>query len=65
MVSASTPALTSSSTARPAVGFVVSMKNLRLDGATYRLMGAFTADTRVRGEPFDAVEIDLAALWAR
>lgn len=44
---------------------VETLEIFRLDGATYRLMGSFTADTKVRGEPFDAVEIDLAALWAR
>jgi Uma2 family endonuclease len=44
---------------------VKTLEIFRLDGATYRLIGTFTADTKVRGEPFDAVEIDLAALWAR
>lgn len=38
---------------------------LRLDGETYRLIVTFTADARVRAEPFDAIELDLAVLWAR
>ncbi len=37
----------------------------RLDGATYRdVLVAEDAD-KVRAEPFDAVELDLAILWAR
>jgi hypothetical protein len=44
---------------------VKTLEIFRLDGATYPLIGTFTADTKVRGEPFDAVEIELAALWAR
>ena len=38
---------------------------LRLDGDTYRIVATFTADARVRAEPFDAIELDLAILWAR
>jgi hypothetical protein len=34
-------------------------------GATYRLVGAWHDDAQVRAEPFDAVELDLGALWAR
>ena len=37
----------------------------RLDGATYRLAATFHDDAKVRGEPFDAIELELAALWAR
>lgn len=38
---------------------------LRLDGATYRIVATFTADAKVRAEPFDAIELDLAVLWQR
>lgn len=38
---------------------------LRLDGETYRLVAAFDGDAAVRAEPFDAVDLDLGALWAR
>jgi Uma2 family endonuclease len=38
---------------------------LRLDGETYRIVATFTGDEPVRAEPFDAIELELAALWAR
>lgn len=38
---------------------------LRLDGETYRLIATHVADAKVRVEPFDAIELDLAILWAR
>ncbi len=38
---------------------------LRLDGATYRLALTASDDQRVRAEPFDAIELELAVLWAR
>lgn len=38
---------------------------LRLDGATYRVVGTYFTDARVRAEPFDALELDLTVLWAR
>jgi hypothetical protein len=34
----------------------------RLDGDTYRLVGAHAGDERPRLEPFDAIELELAAL---
>jgi Uma2 family endonuclease len=37
----------------------------RLDGETYRLMSTHGGDERVRAEPFDAVELELGALWMR
>ena len=37
----------------------------RLDGETYRLDGTHAADAKVRAEPFDAIELELAVLWAR
>jgi hypothetical protein len=36
---------------------------LRLDGPTYRLAATFAGDRKVRAEPFDAIELDLGALW--
>ncbi|MBS2017268.1 MAG: Uma2 family endonuclease [Deltaproteobacteria bacterium] len=38
---------------------------LRLDGPTYRIVGTHFDDAKVRAEPFDAIELDLAALWQR
>ncbi|MCU0693559.1 MAG: Uma2 family endonuclease [Polyangiaceae bacterium] len=37
----------------------------RLDGETYRVVVTAADDERVRAEPFDAIELDLALLWAR
>ena len=37
----------------------------RLDGETYRLLGTHAADSKVRAEPFEAIELDLSILWAR
>lgn len=34
-----------------------------LDGLGYRLSEVFTGDSLIRAVPFDAVEIDLGALW--
>lgn len=42
-----------------------TVEALRLDGETYRLVGTWRDDARARVEPFDAIELDLAALWAR
>jgi Uma2 family endonuclease len=42
-----------------------TLEILRLDGATYRLVATHYEDAKVRAEPFDAVELELAALWAR
>ena len=44
---------------------VKTLEVLRLDGASYRLMGTWHDDVEVRAEPFDAIVLDLAALWAR
>ena len=35
----------------------------RLDGAGYRLVLTGSVDDRVRAEPFEALELDLASLW--
>lgn len=44
---------------------VKTLEILRLDGKTYRVIDVFTGDAGVRAEPFDAIELDLAALWMR
>lgn len=38
---------------------------LRLDGATYRIVATHHGDAQVRAEPFDAIALELGALWAR
>lgn len=42
-----------------------TLEVLRLDGATYRIVGMHHDEARVRAEPFDAIELDLSVLWAR
>ena len=42
-----------------------TLEVLSLDGASYRVSAVFSADAKVRADPFDAIELDLAALWAR
>jgi Uma2 family endonuclease len=42
-----------------------TLEVLRLDGAGWRLVGTWRDDARVRAEPFDAIELDLAGIWAR
>lgn len=37
----------------------------RLDGDSYRLAATARDDARVRAEPFEAIELELPALWAR
>jgi Uma2 family endonuclease len=37
---------------------------LRLEGDKYVIQATFADDARVRAEPFDAIELDLAVLWA-
>ncbi|MGH7283063.1 MAG: Uma2 family endonuclease [Polyangiaceae bacterium] len=44
---------------------VQSLEVLRLDGETYRVIDVFSGDAKLRGEPFDAIELDLAVLWQR
>jgi Uma2 family endonuclease len=43
----------------------LTLEVLRLDGATYRLVATHHDDAKVRAEPFEAFELDLAILWAR
>lgn len=44
---------------------VKTLEVLRLDQATYRIIATYHDDASVRVEPFDAIELDLAILWAR
>jgi len=37
----------------------------QLDSGSWRLISSAAGDVLVRAVPFDAVEVDLAALWAR
>lgn len=46
-------------------GLAQTLEVLRLDGDTYRIVLTAASDERVRAEPFDAIELDLAILWAR
>lgn len=43
---------------------VQTLEVFRLDGETYRLIGTWRDDATVRAEPFEAIELELAALWA-
>jgi Uma2 family endonuclease len=36
-----------------------------LDRKTYEAIGAWRGDLKVRAEPFDAIELELAAIWER
>jgi hypothetical protein len=38
---------------------------MRLDGETCRVLSTHAEAERVRAEPFAAIELDLAILWAR
>ncbi len=42
-----------------------SLTLFRLGGDGYILIASFVGDERCRPEPFDAVELELGALWAR
>ncbi len=37
----------------------------RLDGANYTLIDSYAEDVPVRAEPFEAIELDLGALWRK
>jgi Uma2 family endonuclease len=41
-----------------------TLEVLELDGSTWRLLAVHRDDERVRARPFDAIELDLAVLWA-
>lgn len=40
-----------------------TMEVLRLESGRWSLLGTYCDDARVRAEPFDAVELELAVLW--
>jgi Uma2 family endonuclease len=42
-----------------------TLEIFRLDGEGYRLVVTFEGEAPVRAEPFDAIELELGALWAR
>jgi len=41
-----------------------TLEVLRLERERYMIMATYADDARVRAEPFDAVDLDLAVLWA-
>jgi Uma2 family endonuclease len=41
-----------------------TLEVLRLEGDKYLIVSTHADDARVRAEPFDAIELDLAILWA-
>jgi Uma2 family endonuclease len=43
---------------------VRTLEALRLDGETYRISHVWHDDAIIRAEPFDAIELELGALWA-
>lgn len=44
---------------------VQTLEAFRLENGRWVVLGTWTGDARVRVEPFEAVELELAALWAR
>lgn len=40
-----------------------TLEVFRLDGETWRMIKTWHGDVKVRAEPFDAIELDLALLW--
>jgi Uma2 family endonuclease len=43
---------------------VRTLEVFRLDQGTWRLVATYEGEARIRAEPFDAVELDLAVLWS-
>ena len=41
-----------------------TLEILRLDGERWVILATHAGDVRARAEPFDAIELDLALLWA-
>ena len=41
-----------------------TVEALRLESGRYLLLGTWRGDAKVRIEPFDAVELELSALWS-
>ena len=42
-----------------------TLEVLRLDGDAYRIVATWCGDAIVRAEPFEALELELGAMWAR
>jgi hypothetical protein len=42
---------------------VQTLEVMRLDGDSYHIVGAYGATDIIHAEPFDAVELELVALW--
>ncbi len=42
-----------------------TLETYRLEGERWMLLATWRDDARVRAEPFDAIELELGALWAR
>ncbi len=42
-----------------------TLEAFRKDGAFYRLLGVWHGSARIQVEPFEALELELAALWSR
>jgi len=42
-----------------------TLEVLQLDGGSYRIVDVFSGAAKVRAVPFEAIELELAALWAR
>jgi len=42
-----------------------TLEVFRLEGERWTLLGTWRDDALVRGEPFDAIELELGALWKR
>jgi Uma2 family endonuclease len=42
-----------------------TLEAYRLEGGRWLQLGAWTGDARVRAEPFESFELELAVLWAR
>ena len=42
-----------------------TLEALQLDAGRWTLLGTWRDDAGVRAEPFDAIELELAALWHR
>jgi Uma2 family endonuclease len=42
-----------------------TLEVLELDGASYRIVETYSGQALIRAVPFDAIELDLGALWAR
>lgn len=40
-----------------------TLEVFRLESGRWSLLGAFSEEDKVRGEPFQEIEIDLSVLW--